>query len=222
MPSWPKTPSAAIYTRLFEPSPFSGREKATKLRAVLTSLQALLRLATLRRLGVFICALATLLTAASTASALEPAQKKTRVWGFDLAEHNSAGLFRAASPRTHLENRSGSAEAASGSLLAAGGASTVLGRTPAQLASKFKHAKDFGVTGNYSKANAVEFSRAIHQHVNSPGVRAIQGTYHKAPLTHYSDPSSGLNVIADPAGNFVSGWRLGAEQLKNVLAHGGL
>ena len=105
---------------------------------------------------------------------------------------------------------------------AARGASTVLGRTSAQLASKFKHAKDFGVVGNYSKANAAEFSRAIHQHVNSPGVRAIQGTYHKAPVTHYLDPSSGLNVIADPAGNFVSGWRLGAEQLKNVLAHGGL
>ncbi len=101
-------------------------------------------------------------------------------------------------------------------------ASTVLGRAPAQLASKFKHAADFGITGNYSKDNAAEFSRAIHGHVNSPGVRAVHGTYHKAPVTHYVDPSSGLNVIADPAGNFVSGWRLSPEQLQNVLTHGGL
>jgi hypothetical protein len=105
---------------------------------------------------------------------------------------------------------------------AARGASTVLGRTSAHLASKFKHAKDFGVAGNYSKANAAEFSRAIHQHVNNPAVRAIQGTYHKVPVTHYVHPASGLNVIADAGGNFVSGWKLGAEQLENVLTHGGV
>jgi hypothetical protein len=28
--------------------------------------------------------------------------------------------------------------------------------------------------------------------------------------------------MTDPAGNFISGWRLSAEQLQNVLAHGGL
>ncbi len=108
---------------------------------------------------------------------------------------------------------------------AAGGAgetSTVLLRTSKQLQAKFKHAKDFGVAGNYSKANAAEFSRAIHQHINSPGVRAIQGTYHNQPVTHFLDPSSGLNVIADPAGNFISGWRLSSGQLQNVLTHGGL
>jgi hypothetical protein len=86
---------------------------------VLTSLLALLRLAVLSRLGVFICALGVLLSAASTASALEPAQTKTRVWGFDLAEHNCAGLFRATSSGKHQGNRLAEAEEASGSLLAA-------------------------------------------------------------------------------------------------------
>jgi hypothetical protein len=89
---------------------------------VLTSLQALQRLATLKWLGVFIFALATLLTVANTASALEPAQTKTRVWDFDFAEHNSAGLFRAASSGKHQGNRLAGAEEASGSLLAAEGA----------------------------------------------------------------------------------------------------
>jgi len=88
----------------------------------LTSLQALLRLASLRWLGVFVCALATLLSVAGTASALEPAQTKTRVWGFDFAEHNSVGLFGAATSGKHQGNRLARAEEASGSLLAARGA----------------------------------------------------------------------------------------------------
>jgi len=103
-----------------------------------------------------------------------------------------------------------------------GAANRVLIRTPSQLAAKFKHAKDFGIAGNYSKANAAAFSRAINQHVNSPGVQAIQGTYHGQAVTHFLDPSSGLNVIADSANNFISGWTLNAAQLQNVLTHGGL
>jgi len=95
-------------------------------------------------------------------------------------------------------------------------------RSSQQLQAKFKHAADFGVAENYSKANAAEFSRAIHQHINSPGVRVIEGTYHKQAVTHYLDPSTGLNVMADPAGNFISGWRLGPAQLQNLLTHGGL
>lgn len=67
-----------------------------------------------------------------------------------------------------------------------------------------------------------DFSRAIHQHINSPGVRAIEGTCHKQAVTHYLDPSTGLNVMADPAGNFISGWRLSPAQAQNVLTHGGL
>jgi hypothetical protein len=91
-----------------------------------------------------------------------------------------------------------------------------------QLQAKFKHAPDFGVTGNYGKANAAEFCRAIERHVRDPAVRVIEGTYHRAPVIHYLAPSTRLNVMTDPAGNFISGWRLSAEQLQNVLAHGGL
>ena len=117
----------------------------------------------------------------------------------------------------------GTPGAAVGAKKAARGASSkILGNSAKQLQKKFKHAKDFGVTGNYSKANATEFSSAINQHINSPGVRTIQGTYHKQPVTHFLDPSTGLNVISDPAGNFISGWRLSPGQLQNVLKHGGL
>jgi hypothetical protein len=152
------------------------------------------------------------------------------------AENSPLGLARNFAPlapraersqdaETPLENGLAYGQNASDTAYATRGgaeASNVLLRTAGQLQAKFKHAAQFGVKGNYSKANAAEFSRAIHQHINSPGVRAIQGTYHKNPVTHYLDPQTGLNVIADPAGNFISGWKLSPGQLQNVLTHGGL
>ena len=86
-----------------------------------TLLQAFLRLVALKRLGVLLFVLAATLCAASNASALEPAQTKTRVWGFDFAEHNSDGLLNAATHGKHQGNRVAQSELASGSLLAAEG-----------------------------------------------------------------------------------------------------
>jgi hypothetical protein len=91
-----------------------------------------------------------------------------------------------------------------------------------QLQAKFKHAEDFGVTGNYNKANADKFSSAINQHINSKGVQSIQGTYRGQSVIHYVNPNTGLNVISSPSGQFISGWRLNPAQLQNVLKHGGL
>ncbi|GAA4748401.1 hypothetical protein GCM10023350_36660 [Nocardioides endophyticus] len=99
--------------------------------------------------------------------------------------------------------------------------SQILMRSPGQLQSKFKHAGDFGVTGNYSKANAANYSSAMHQHINAAGTRAIQGTYRGESVTHHLNPATGLNVIARN-GEFVSGWQLSPGQLANVLKHGGL
>ena len=92
---------------------------------------------------------------------------------------------------------------------------------PKQLQSKFKHAADFGVTGNYSKANAADFNAAIQQHLNAAGTQTIRGTYRGDAVTHFVDPQTGLNVISRD-GAFVSGWRLNADQLSNVLRNGSL
>ncbi|MBN1569212.1 MAG: hypothetical protein JXA73_15285 [Acidobacteria bacterium] len=58
--------------------------------------------------------------------------------------------------------------------------------------------------------------------VNSPSTMKIVGTYRGKPVIHYVDPETGLNVITDPAGKYISGWKLNAEQLKNVLTRGSL
>jgi hypothetical protein len=105
----------------------------------------------------------------------------------------------------------------------AGAASRVVGQTPRNLQKFFgKHGSDFGLTGSWSPSRAADASRAINQHLNSPGVRAIEGAYRGNPATHYLDPSTGLNVVADGAGNFITGYKLGAEQLNDVLTTGHL
>lgn len=96
------------------------------------------------------------------------------------------------------------------------------GGSETQLQAKFKHARDFGVEGSWNKANAKKFADAIEQHVTDPGTRAIQGTYRGSPVVHHVNPSTGLNVMKDSAGNFISGWKLNPAQLQNVLTRGSL
>lgn len=101
--------------------------------------------------------------------------------------------------------------------------SKVLGFTERSLQKGFmKHGADFGLTGNWNPSRAADFSRVVNQHINAAGVQAIEGTWRGANVTHYLDPSSGLNVMVDPAGNFVGGWRLGPGQLQSVMESGRL
>ena len=91
-----------------------------------------------------------------------------------------------------------------------------------QLQSKYKHAGDFGVTGNYNSDNAQAFGDAIEQHVNSQDVQEIDGTYRGNPVTFFLNPNTGLNVITDTNGNFISGWKLSPDQFNYVLTTGKL
>jgi Colicin D/Pretoxin HINT domain len=92
----------------------------------------------------------------------------------------------------------------------------------AQLQSKFKHAIDFGVTGNANKTTLAAFSNAITDHVTSLGTTLVSGTYRGNPVNIFVDPLSKLAVLTDRTGNFISGWKLSAGQLWNVLNRGSL
>ena len=50
----------------------------------------------------------------------------------------------------------------------------------------------------------------------------MQGTYRGKAVTHFLDPNTGLNVIRDSSGNFLSGWRLSSKQLEYVTNTGKL
>ncbi|WP_158277483.1 colicin D domain-containing protein [Opitutus sp. ER46] len=96
-------------------------------------------------------------------------------------------------------------------------------RTPIQqLQSKFKHAADFGLSGDFSLTQAAKFRSVINQHINSPSVQAIQGTYRKMPAVHYLDGKTRLNVISTPSGEFWTGWRLSDQQFRHVSTTGNL
>ena len=93
---------------------------------------------------------------------------------------------------------------------------------PRQLQRKFKHAVDFGVMGKYSRQRATMLERAIRAHVEDETTLMIPGTYRGEPVTHFVNPQTGLNVMRDMQGAFVSGWRLTLVQLTNVLVRGSL
>jgi len=91
-----------------------------------------------------------------------------------------------------------------------------------QLQKKFKHAGDFGVKGNYNPANAERYQKAIEDHIANPATKVIDGTYHGQSVTHYVNSNTGLNVMKDTAGNYLSGWKLSPAQLSHVLTTGKL
>ena len=109
---------------------------------------------------------------------------------------------------------------------AAKGASTVLKFPSIRAIQKFftkaGHGAELGLKGNWSPAQAAATRSAINQFINSPGVKVIQGTWHGNQVTHFVNPSTGFNITSDQAGNFVSGWKLSAEQLQSVLTSGRL
>lgn len=87
-----------------------------------------------------------------------------------------------------------------------------------QLQKKYKHASDFGVEGTYNAAKSEEFKEAMKAHLDDPDTVEIEGTYKgNQPATHYYNPRTDLNVIADSGGRFVSGWRLGENQVWRLL-----
>ena len=89
-----------------------------------------------------------------------------------------------------------------------------------QIQKKFKHAADFGVSGNYNLQTAAAFAAAIQAHVQKPGVQEIAGTYRREPVKHYFDPLTDLNIIVDAGDNFVSGWKLTSAQVVELTNTG--
>ncbi len=183
---------------------------------------------TLRTLQTLVLALVVALATASSAAAFAPESALRAHHNFSQTR---VGPLTTQPPEAHQQNTLGYGEVASDASLAAEGAapvaegafSRVVGFTERNLQKGFsKHGADFGLGGNWNPSRAAEFSRAVNQQINAAGVEAIEGTYRGASVTHLLNPSTGLNVIVDGAGNFVSGWRLGAEQLQSDLSTGRL
>jgi hypothetical protein len=93
--------------------------------------------------------------------------------------------------------------------------------TDTQLQSKYNdHALAFGISGPWNKANGAAFRDAIEAHVADPSTQHVSGTFHQIEVMHHVNPSTGLNVITSPEGEFISGWVLNEKQLWNELNRG--
>jgi hypothetical protein len=93
-----------------------------------------------------------------------------------------------------------------------------------QLQEKFsQHARAFGINENWNKTSAQKFIDALRKHIQNPVTKKIEGTYRKnLEVIHYINPENKLLVMTDRNGNFISGFRLNPDQLKNVLTRGQL
>lgn len=91
-----------------------------------------------------------------------------------------------------------------------------------QVQAKFKHASDFGVAGNWNASAGKEFQQALEKFAKDPANVLKQGTYHGQPATLIYNESSGVCEVLRPDGTFWTGWKLGTEQLRNVVEHGAL
>ena len=76
--------------------------------------------------------------------------------------------------------------------------------------------------GNYNKENLLLFRDKIVAHMKNPNTRVIEGTFRGKEVTMYFDELTGLNVIVDSEGNFLSGWKLFKDQYTNVKDRGAL
>ncbi len=92
--------------------------------------------------------------------------------------------------------------------------------TNKQLQKKFKHADDFGVSGNFNKNNATKFMNALDNHIkNADNVYSSKISGVGDVNVYIRD--SNLAAFTDKDGNFVSGWRLSQDQLDFHTKHFG-
>jgi len=147
---------------------------------------------------------------------IKPATPEAKFVG-NLLLATGAGALLAAGVGAWQMSRIALAEA--GAAAATGPTSRSLLSTAKDLQKFFtKHGSDFGLSGNWNPTRIIDASRVLNQHINSAGVKVIQGAYHGATgFTHYLDVSTRLNVVVNSAGYYVTAYRLSPEQLSDVL-----
>ena len=88
-----------------------------------------------------------------------------------------------------------------------------------QIESKYKHADDFGVTGNNNPENQEAIREAIAEHAVNSNTERIEGGYTRLEgdqsVTHLYNPNTGNNIIIDD-GEFLTGFKLTQGQRQNM------
>lgn len=93
---------------------------------------------------------------------------------------------------------------------------------PKQLQHAYKHAYCFGITGPANKVTLDAFRLALIRHVQSPDTQLVKGSFRGLPVTHFVNMTTGLNVMRDSSGKFLSVWVLSSKQKIHMLNGGKL
>lgn len=93
-----------------------------------------------------------------------------------------------------------------------------------QIQRKYKHAPNFGVTGNLNRENIELFKNKIIKHMKDPSTVVKKGTYKKnIEVIHYFNAGTDLNVmIREDNGTFLSGWLLTDKQRNSLINTGAM
>lgn len=88
-----------------------------------------------------------------------------------------------------------------------------------KLQHEWKHASDFGIEGNWNKANASAYQNAIQNHINNVS-DIFKSTYRGEQVYVYINQTSGLGAYVDMSGNYIGGWKFTAEQILFHIQNG--
>ena len=92
-----------------------------------------------------------------------------------------------------------------------------------QLQRKYdKHAADFGIVGNYAPDSADRFRRALIDFVDQPDNVVSRALYRGRPVIVHIDAAYATVVLVTTGGEFISGWKLNADQSRNLRGRGTL
>ncbi|AKB28470.1 hypothetical protein MSSIT_1751 [Methanosarcina siciliae T4/M] len=92
--------------------------------------------------------------------------------------------------------------------------------TSSKLQHEWKHASDFGIKGNWNKANGDLYEKAIQNHIiTAPEV--YKSTYRQNQDVYvYLNKETGVGVYTDLSGNYIGGWKFSREQIKYHTTNG--
>jgi hypothetical protein len=91
-----------------------------------------------------------------------------------------------------------------------------------QIEKKYGHAGDFGVLDPRGKPGFDNYATAVQAFVADPATVKIWGVYNRGNqrVIINFNTRSGLMVMQQPDGTFISGWRMSSDQLQKIIATG--
>ena len=90
-----------------------------------------------------------------------------------------------------------------------------------QLQKKFKHAKVFGIDGNFNKKNLEVFKSEIIQHLRNPRTKMIEGIFRNNEVFHHFNTETKINMIFYKNNKqFLSCWKLSEKQIEHIEKDG--